>query len=353
MEFTMFSPHTMMEPGLPMWYLLPCEARLHSVYRNSKGERFLDRVLGGTGADVSSFQKRYGELSSDIREVISRAVAIEIFEGRGDGDSIYLDFSEVPESYWEADLPSRYNLRCLIRGFDWKKSPIRISPGALTHLGGIEIDTWGRTNLNNLYACGEATAPVHGARRRGGNAFTECVVFGARSGRAAASNSKKGGKAALPYDRDAISARVAEILSWNRPANEIGTPADIRKRIQTTMWYNAGPLRTKDRLDRSAAELSEIRQEQLPYLHARTPFEVKAAVEAIYMLDVAELITQAAQFRTESRGAHYRADFPNLDNDNWLCQSVLTRGKEIGRKNINVTRLPLPVKKPERRVANA
>jgi fumarate reductase (CoM/CoB) subunit A len=338
---------------LPMWYMLPCEARLHSVYRNSKGERFLDRVLRGTGADVSSFQKRYGELSSDIREVISRAVAIEIFEGRGDGDSIYLDFSEVPESYWEADLPSRYNLRCLIRGFDWKKTPIRISPGALTHLGGIEIDPWGRTNVGNLYACGEATAPVHGARRRGGNAFTECLVFGARSGRAAADNAKMSSKAALPFDRELMNKRIAEIDSWNQPANEVGDPAAIREIIQTTMWQNAGPLRTKERLDRCARDLSEIREHHLPKLNARTPFEVKAAVEAVYMLEVSELITETAQFRTESRGAHYRADFPNLDNENWLCNSVNTRGKAVAKKNVNVTRLPLPAEKTERRAANA
>ena len=340
MEFTQFSPHTMMEPGLPMWYLLPCEARLHSAYRNVRGERFLDGILTKT-ADTANFQKRHGELSTDVREIISRAIATEIFEGRGDGDSIWLDFREVPEALWEADLPSRYNLRCLIRGFDWKNKPIRISPGALTHLGGIAIDSWGRTNLHRLYAIGEAAAPLHGARRRGGNAFSECVVFGARAGRAAAELARDGGRAPLPFDRSVIEERIAQIASWHRSATPDGDPADIRKYIQTTMWQNAGPLRTKERLEQCLQDLRGA-GERLLGMHARTPFEVKAAVEVEYMLEMAELIARCAQFRTESRGAHFRADFPDLDNKNWLCQSVCRHGAPPQRRRVETTRLPLP-----------
>ena len=308
MEFTQFSPHTMMEPGLPMWYLLPCEARLHSAYRNVRGERFLDGILTKT-ADTANFQKRHGELSTDVREIISRAIATEIFEGRGDGNSIWLDFREVPEELWEADLPSRYNLRCLIRGFDWKNKPIRISPGALTHLGGIAIDSWGRTNLHRLYAIGEAAAPLHGARRRGGNAFS-----GMR--RVWCSRGSRGGRARARWRARTAAIRSlrnrgadAQIASWHRSATPDGDPADIRKYIQTTMWQNAGPLRTKERLEQCLQDLRGA-GERLLGMHARTPFEVKAAVEVEYMLEMAELIARCAQFRTESRGAHFRADFP-------------------------------------------
>ena len=262
--------------------------------------------------------------------------------------SIWLDFREVPEELWEADLPSRYNLRCLIRGFDWKNKPIRISPGALTHLGGIAIDRWGRTNVHRLYAVGEATAPLHGSRRRGGNAFSECVVFGARAGRAAAELARDDAHAPPPVDRAVVEERIAQIASWRRPANPEGDPAALRRRIQATMWRNAGPLRTDERLARCLADLAEVR-EQLRALHAGTPFEIKAAVEVEYMLDVSEMITRCAQFRTESRGAHFRADFPDLDNENWLCQSVCRRGAPPQRRALDVTRLPLPRSAPAQR----
>lgn len=342
MEFTMFSPHTMMEPGLPMWYLLPCEARLHSVYRNARGERFLDAFLNPTGEDSANFQRRYGELSSDIREVISRAVAIEIFEGRGDGDSIYLDFSDVPESYWEADLPSRYNLRCLVRGFDWKNKPIRISPGALTHLGGVEIKSWGETGLDGLYACGEVAAPVHGARRRGGNAFTECLVFGARAGRAAAEFSQTANDTLPPFDLSAVKERIAEIKSWDRKACAEGDPIEIKKEIQATMWRNAGPLRTRERLEECLDDLARIRQERISVLHANTPFEVKSAVEVNFILEVADMIAKCALFRSESRGGHFRADFPEIDNNNWRCQSVCRLGEGPSKRPVEITRFNPP-----------
>ena len=224
-----------------------------------RGERFLDGILT-KNAETANFQKRHGELSTDIREIISRAIATEIFEGRGDGNSIWLDFREVPEELWEADLPSRYNLRCLIRGFDWKNKPIRISPGALTHLGGIAIDRWGRTNVHRLYAVGEATAPLHGSRRRGGNAFSECVVFGARAGRAAAELARDDAHAPPPVDRAVVEERIAQIASWRRPATPEGDPAALRRRIQATMWRNAGPLRTDERLARCLADLAEVRE---------------------------------------------------------------------------------------------
>lgn len=356
MEFTMFSPHTMMEPGLPMWYLLPCEARLHAVYRNGRGEPFLDNFLTRTGEKTPNFLKRYGELSSDIREVISRAIAIEIFEGRGDGDAIWLDFREVPDKLWEADLPSQYNLKCLIRDFDLKNRPIRISPGALTHLGGVGIDVWGRTGVRGLFASGEVTAPVHGARRRGGNAFTDCLVFGARSGRAAAEHARRSGTVPPPFDRDRVSRRLAGIAEWRREPTATGDPVAIRQELQATMWRNAGPLRTKDRLEECLADLARLRDEHFPKAHANTPFEVKGLVELDYMLEVAEVIARCALFRSESRGGHFRADFPKTDNEKWLCQSAYSYagGRAPGKRDVEVTRYPPPsanVRKRERTLA--
>jgi succinate dehydrogenase/fumarate reductase flavoprotein subunit len=342
MEFTMFSPHTMMEPGLPMWYILPCVARMNAVYRNGRGEAFLDNVLTPTGEITDNFLKRYGELSSDIREVISRAIATEIFEGRGDGDAIWLDFREVPEELWEADLPSRYNLRCLVRDFDWRNKPLRISPGAITHLGGVGIDEWGRTNIPGLFCAGEVAAPVHGSRRRGGNAFTECLVFGTRAGRAAAEQARDNKSIADRIDLEPVHARMAEIQSWHRPATPQGDPAKIREQIQLTMWENAGPLRTGERLEKCLNDLARIRNDHMPHIHANTPFEVKAAVEVESLLEVSEMVALCAQFRTESRGGHFRADIPGIDNENWMCQTSTLKGRLPSKRQVDVTRVALP-----------
>ena len=344
MEFAMFSPHTMMEPGLPMWYLLPCNARLHAVYRNGKGEAFLDDFLTQTGEMTTNFQKRYGDLSTDIREIISRAIAIEIFEGRGDGDSIWLDFREVPEELWESDLPSRYNRRCLVRDFDWKNKPIRISPGAITHLGGIRINPWCETNLAGLYAAGEVAAPLHGARRRGGNALSECLVFGARAGRAGAERAREysGGVAGLDVDLGAVEDRVMEISAWDRPESAEGDSTAIREALQTTMWANAGPLRTQERLETCLDDLARLRRDCFPRISAQTPFQVKAALEVESLMEVAEIVTRAALLRTESRGCHFRADYPATDHENWLCHIVCVRDKDLYKEDVVTTRIPLP-----------
>jgi len=342
-----------MEPGLPMWYLLPCEARLHAVYRNGKGETFLDEVLNPTGEVTANFQRRYGELSTDVREVISRAIAAEIFAGRGDGDSIWLDFREVPEEYWQSDLPSRYNLRCLVRDFDWKKKPIRISPGALTHLGGIAINTSTETNIPGLYAVGEAAAPVHGSRRRGGNAFTECVVFGARAGRVGAEYARANSKIAGEFDKEAVDARLSDVAAWDQPATPEGEPASIRAEIQRTMWENSGPLRTQERLETCLSDLKALRRDRMPHLYANTPFEVKAAAEMESLLEVGEIVAGSALFREESRGGHFRADIPNVDNENWLCHTLSVRGKPFTKRPIEVTRLPLPKPLSDNHLVNA
>ena len=344
MEFAMFSPHCMVEPGLPMWYLLPCTARFRAIYRNGLGNEFLDRFLTPTGKPTDQFQERYGELQSDVREIISRGIAVEIFEGRGDGDSIWLDLREVPEDLWETDLPGRYDLRCLIRDFDWKNKPIRISPGAITHLGGIGMNQWGETNLPGLYAVGEAAAPVHGARRRGGNAFSDCVVFGARAGRAAAERARAnpGFLADVNFNQEAVEERAAEVLAWNRPQSPQGDPNEIRQTLQDTMWKNAGPLRSKERLEKCLADLDELRRNRLPHLYACTPFEVKAAVEVESLLEVGEIVTRSALFRTESRGCHFRADLPKTDHENWLCHIMSVRDKELFKRDVEVTRTPLP-----------
>ena len=347
MSFAMFSPHTMMEPGLPMWYLLPCNARFRAVYRNGKGEEFLDKVLSSSGEPTRHFKERYGELQSDVREIISRGIAIEIFEGRGDGDSIWLDLREVPEELWDSDLPGKFDLRCLLRDFDWKNKPLRISPGAITHLGGIGIDEWCKTNLAGLYAAGEATAPVHGARRRGGNAFSDCLVFGSRAGRAASERARDNpGLTTDPgWDKEAVQRRIADIQALNRPANEDGDPAGIRALLQDTMWENAGPLRSGERLEKCLTDLEEIRRDRMPHLYAETPFEVKAALETENLLEVGEIVARSAQFRTESRGCHFRTDYPRTDQENWLCHDIIVRDNEPFTKGIDVTRIPLPVPK--------
>ena len=145
------------------------------------------------------------------------------------------------------------------------------------------------------------------------------------------------------WDREAVQERLADIRAWDRPPSEEGDPAAIRSELQRTMWENAGPLRSEERLETSLEDLEAIKRDRLPNLHARTPFEVKAALETETLVEVGELVVRSACFRTESRGCHFRTDYPNTDQENWICHDVILRGQEPFKRGVDVTRVSLPV----------
>ena len=203
-----------------------------------------------------------------------------------------------------------------------------MAPAAHFFMGGIVADEWGEVGLPGLLACGEVVGGVHGANRLGGSALPEMSVFGKRAGMRAAEY------AASQRDfREPSGSQVGDIrtrLEKIRQREEGVQPIYMRNRIQALMWDNVLALRDENTLTDAIEQLEAIRADQLPRLalssHTHTyNLEWMMALEAECMVDVAEMIARAALARQESRGAHYRADYPNEDNEHWLRNLIIRR----------------------------
>src|SRR5207245_5368538 len=138
------------------------------------------------GSESDPFHKRYGKHLTDTRELVSRAMAMEVYEGRGDQGAVLFDLTVVPDDKWSADIASVYTRRALLRGFDVKNKMLHVFPGCISFLGGVQINSNCETDLEGLFACGMVTGGVHGASRLGGHGLADGIVFGPIAGKAAA-----------------------------------------------------------------------------------------------------------------------------------------------------------------------
>lgn len=316
MEFVMFEPFVMAERGLPMMDRHESEAEFYGILRNNKGEPFLDKYLKRTGKETDPFHKRYGKHLTDTRELVSRAMAMEVHEGRGDQGAVLFDLTVVPDDKWAADIASVYTRRALLRGFDVKQKMLHVFPGCISFLGGVKINTSCETEIPGLYACGMVTGGVHGASRLGGHGLADGIVFGPRAGKAAADRAKQIPMPEVSWDD--VKQKKREIDSLLEPNREGISPEDAKMDLKKLMWENAGILRSRESLDRAQRELDGIKEEVLPKLFAAEPRELRYAFEVTYMVTLASMIVRAAKMREESRGPHYRLDFQYRDDKNWL-----------------------------------
>lgn len=344
MEFVMFDPYLLDEPGLPLWYILPCFARFHGILLNAQGEEFLPKYLKLVGSMDDPFPVRYGALTPDVRETISRAIATEIHEGRDDDGAVFLDCRHVPLEYWDRDIPGKANRDAIMRKFPLRDKLIRVIPGAITNLGGIRINDRCESTIPGLYAAGEAAGLVHGARRLGGNALTDCLVFGARAGREAALRVHKVPSQAISEARvrEAVD-HVAQLLE-RKPSSE-GDPDVLGRDLKRIGWEGIGVIRSEGGLSRCLESLEEIRRTRMPKLFAPGYRKLRAAMEAEYMFLSHEITARSALARAESRGTHFREDFPEIDNDHFMKNFIVRRSgdeMELAEVDIPVTRVPLP-----------
>lgn len=322
MELIQIDPYILAEPGLPMWYVMPCKARYKGELRNIHGEPFLAKHLPLKGTLEDPFPVRYGVFPPDVREIISRAMYLEILEGRGEKGTVMLDCTKVPYEEWEKGPVDYYARKALLRGFDLSKNMVHMCPGAIHNFGGIRMNERCETSVPGLYAAGECAGLIHGAGRLGGNALTDCIVFGTIAGRQAAEYAKlnKGKKAGA----DSFREREKLIDSILKEKKNPLSPREIKKSIKTTMWDSAGPVRWEERLKSGLDNLERIEKEDMPRLHAESPLDLKEAVEAYHMVTVGETIVRPALMRNESRGGgHYRLDYKEEDNKNWLKNIII------------------------------
>ncbi len=319
MEFVQFHPTTLYGTNI----LISEAARGEGGYlRNASGERFMAR-----------YAPEKMELAP--RDVVSRAIFKEIKEGRGfEGHYVHLDLTHLGEALIEARLPQVRELALHYSGVDPVRLPINIEPAQHYSMGGVRTDIWGMTPLPGLLAAGEvANVSVHGANRLGGNSLLETVVFGSRAGRKVAELVREGswpGLSEKTVQRYLDPWRALLAAAPGRLARDDSTFA-IRSALTTLMTNQVGVFRTGSELQDAVARLTQLREryQRLPAPTGSQPFNYALMdyLEVGYLLDLAEIMALGALARSESRGAHYRMDFPKRDDQNWLHHTFAKQGE--------------------------
>ena len=255
------------------------------VLKNINGERFMQK-----------YDPQRMELST--RDVVARAIATEILEGRGTANGgVYLDVTHLPRDQIETRLPVMLE-QYLAFGVDIRTTPMEVAPTAHHIMGGLRITPECRTTLPGLFACGEVSGGVHGANRLGGNALAETQVFGRRAGEAAGKEPKREKRidpAQVQRQRD----RLDRFLHGTK------SPARVRSMLQQAMWEGAGIFRTADDLKRTLAAVNVLADKPI---RAETPRNLAECCILENMCLTASLICRSALVREESRGAHVRKD---------------------------------------------
>ena len=325
MEIIQFEPYVQAEPGLPMMDRHECEAEFYGILRNRYGEEFLQKYLPAKKAELDAFHKQFGSHLTDIREKVSRAMAQEVHAGRGDHGAVFFDLTVVPDEKWEADIASVYTKSALLRGFDTKKKWLHVYPGAICSLGGVAINERCETALQGLFAAGEVAGGVHGAARLGGDALSETIVFGAIAGKSAALYALENElvKATRSQSQEIIDS-VTPFINVSEDAVYSTDIHELKKTLKNVMWGKAGLVRNKKGLEKAVNELAQLGKERLPQLKANSFRELERILEIRNMCLVAEMVAKAAKLRDESRGGHYREDFPYRDDHKWLANIFIT-----------------------------
>lgn len=289
----------------------------------------LEEGLRGAGAHLRNglgerFMERYDpeRMERSTRDVVSRASYMEIRSGRATpGGGVWLDASHLGADFVARSFPGMVERMALL-GKDLTREPIEVTPTAHFHMGGVRIDTRCRTAIPGLLVAGEDAGGVHGANRLGGNGVAESTVFGMAAGETVAEVSEGGSPPDYdPAEADRIAASASRFL---RPGT---SPFALRDRLNTLMWDRAGLVRDGAGLTEAVTGLREIERELhnigVPGGRAFNP-GWQEALNLENLLTVAKMIVASAALRTESRGSHFRSDFPDRDDEHWL-QRVVTR----------------------------
>jgi len=311
MEMMQFHPTTLAPTGV----LITEGCRGEGAYLlNSEGDRFLER-----------YAPNAMELAS--RDVISRAEQTEIDEGRGVDGNVLLDLRHLGAEKILDRLHGTRELSMVFAGVDPIREPIPVRPGAHYHMGGVDTDVWGKTNVEGLYAAGEcACVSVHGANRLGGNALMETITYGKRAGRHAAEWALANTTIEIPESTEQDAERDLKAL-LDRSDGE--RPWRIRDELARTMHENFGVFRREDQMERQGEIVAGLREryQQIVVEDKGQLFnsDLTQALELEFLLELAECMVVCGIARKESRGAHARPqDYPDRDDANYMKHTMVS-----------------------------
>ncbi|WP_217144638.1 succinate dehydrogenase flavoprotein subunit [Streptomyces sp. AC627_RSS907] len=332
MEFFQFHPTGIWRMGI----LLTEGARGEGgILRNKDGERFMEK---------------YAPVMKDLasRDVVSRSIYTEIREGRGcgpEGDHVYLDLTHLPPEQLDAKLPDITEFARTYLGIEPYTDPIPIQPTAHYAMGGIPTNVEGEVLADNttvvpgLYAAGEvACVSVHGANRLGTNSLLDINVFGKRAGIAAAEYAQKADFVELPENPESLVVEQIERLRNSTGTERVAT---LRRELQECMDANVMVFRTEQTIKTAVEKIAELRARYknvaIQDKGRRFNTDLLEAVELGNLLDLAEVMAVSALARKESRGGHYREDYPNRDDVNFMRHTMAYR--EVGDDGAESIRL--------------
>ena len=291
MEFIQFHPTALSLENAPRFLLSEAMRGEGGILRNAQGERFMPR-----------YDER---LELAPRDIVSRSIVAEM--RRTGTRNVFLDMTAMKEDFLKERFPKIYET-CKFYNLNIAEDLLPVSPASHYCMGGIRTDLFGRTTVKGLYAAGEvACTGVHGANRLASNSLLEGLVFGARSGASAIADNSR---FQIPNSKLEESKNQSGI--WNL---ESGISTAVRKRVKRVMWERVGILRDKEGLKRAIKEFEQISEANL-------------GTSSRNFVNVAILVTKAALWREESRGGHFRTDFPERD-ESWRVHSIQKLGTEI------------------------
>ncbi|MFO8114092.1 MAG: FAD-dependent oxidoreductase [Halorubrum sp.] len=309
MEFMQFHPTGMaVDEGDPEW--APWSGRLVTEAVRGEGGRLFN-------SEGERFMERYSpdQMELDARDVVARAIAQEVAEGRGtENGGVFLDISHRDADFIRERLPRMYE-RFHDLGVDMAEAPVEVAPTSHYGMGGVAVDDGGETDVDGLFAIGETMAGVHGANRLGGNSLAETVAYGVVAGERIADRVDGPGEVPDALRESLVEPHFRDLraMAGNEGDHDVD---EVIAELRELMWDHAGILRDESSLREGLERLDAVRERAADMrVGPVTSESFELAVDVGFTLVAAEAVLRGALEREESRGAHYRTDHPDVDSD--------------------------------------